>query len=328
MAHFCSTVKLLNNLLKVTGKMESISQFKLCALLVFNSIAMIGCSDKTADVVDDTKSSVSEPKILSSTNAKEINSKQHENNEMLTTSSKSNNTPIQANEGFIKVASKDPGQAAFDEFMNSSFATELPTTKPDSKAVSHTSMDEGKVKLKIASLVPSKLNTEYSDEWIERVKCKNNSTNYFCSTKYLKDVQKSKNRIILSKNEEVVISLRTVPSEGDEPTEFTLSYIKNGVVYPTNLHPDNFGDHGFYNTRYARVNGEACIYAKLTEEDGRESSHLYNCFIPSNNLNDSMFSSLAPSKNNIEILFSESDLDKIEQTSYKHFSEYKSEYDF
>ncbi|WP_201579703.1 MULTISPECIES: hypothetical protein [unclassified Psychrobacter] len=310
--------------------MELLDHFKIFSSLIFGSIAITGCFDKSTDVIDDPKVSISESKEAShnSDDANKVTSDQKKDMGMVATSSTNNDNSIQADNGFIKVASKDPGQAAFDEFMNSSFATELPTTKPDSKALSQTSMDEEKINLKIASLVPSKLNTGYSDEWIERVKCENNSSNYFCSTKYLKDVQKSKNRIILSKNEEVVISLRTVPSEGDEPTELTLSYVKNGVVYPTNLHPDNFGDHGFHNTRYARVNGEACIYAKLTEEDGRESSNLYNCFIPSDNLNDSMFSSLAPSKNNVEILFSESDLDKIEQTSYKYFSEYKSEYDF
>lgn len=326
--YFCSIIKSLRNLLKVTEKMESISHFKVCTLLIFGSISMMGCSDQAADLADITKSSISESKTPSSIEADKVNSNQREDNEILATSSKSSDTSIQADEGLIKVASKDPGQAAFDAFMNTNLATELPTAKPDSKAVSHTSMDEEKIKLKIASLVPSKLNKEYSDEFIERVKCESNSSNYFCSTKYLKDVQKSKNRIILSKNEEVVISVRTVPSEGDEPTESTLSYVKNGIVYPTNLHPDNFGNHGFHNARYARVNGEACLYAKLTEEDGRESSNLYNCFIPSDNLNDSIFSSLALSKKNVDILFSESDLNKIEQSSYKYFSEYKSEYDF
>lgn len=126
--------------------MELLDHFKIFSSLIFGSIAITGCFDKSTDVIDDPKVSISESKEAShnSDDANKVTSDQKKDMGMVATSSTNNDNSIQADNGFIKVASKDPGQAAFDEFMNSSFATELPTTKPDSKALSQTSMDEEK----------------------------------------------------------------------------------------------------------------------------------------------------------------------------------------
>ena len=210
-----------------------------------------------------------------------------------------------------------------DNFIQSEESSELPTTKPDAKGVSHKPLsNSGAVKLKPSKYAPLE-SSDYTDEE-RKVECSKEPDNYYCSDEFMLKVQKSKNRIEISGGGSVVLAGKASPREGSTQGSgkavYSLVYVKDNTVYPTAwYYADFFGDNDAHDLKYARVNGDACIYGQLYTVDQPDDFN-YVCFKESpDGLEFPDTEAIVFSSQTYDKPFTTFEVSKLSETSYGSF---------
>lgn len=222
-----------------------------------------------------------------------------------------------------KVAFSQNALDRVDNFISEDQVDGLPTTKPDSKGVSHKPINaSGSVVLKPSKYAPFEISDYTAEE--RKVECSKVPDNYYCSDEFMLKVQQSKNRIEIAAGGSVVLAGKASPREGDSQgsglTAYSLVYVKDNVVYPTVwFYADFFGENLDHDLKYARVNGDACIYGQLYTLDQPDDFN-YVCFKESpDGLEFPDTEAIIFSEQTYDNPFTVEDVGKLSQTNYSTF---------
>lgn len=203
-------------------------------------------------------------------------------------------------------------KSAYEEFMSTPIQVSTPTTPPDIKGVSHKPMDAGSVVLRQPKLAPTEQRF-YGEN--NEVKCSSAPSSFYCSDRYIIQVQQSKDRIVFKDGSEVVLT----PAFNDTGS-YLLTYIdKNKEVRPSANFIQAFGENQEFPVKYARVNNEACFYGKITFS-GVDGSLLYNCYKPSDDIDNNLMIPIVAGEQTFSSKFTELELDTLTESNYKDFS--------
>lgn len=204
-------------------------------------------------------------------------------------------------------------RSAYDEFMSTPIQVSTPTALPDSNGISHKPMDAGSVVLKQPNLAPTD-QQNYGEN--NEVKCSLGSGSFYCSDRYIIQVQQSRDRIVFKDGTEIVLT-----PDIKKAGSYLLTYIdKNKEVRPSANFIGSFGENNEFPVKYARVNNEACFYGEMTFS-GVVGSVLYNCYKPSSDLADkNLMIPIVSSKQTAEYNFTELELDTLTESNYEKFS--------
>lgn len=203
--------------------------------------------------------------------------------------------------------------SAYEEFMATPIKISIPNTPPDSKGVSHKGMNAGGVVLKRPVVAPSDQQFYGGNN---KVECSSEPNSFYCSDRYLMQVQQSKDRIVFKDGSEIVLTPAI-----DSPGSYLLTYIdKNKEALPSANFIQSFGDDQEFPVKYARVNGEACFYGQIVFS-GVVDSLLYNCYKPSKDLaNRKLMIPIVSGKQTFDSNFTELELNQLSESSYAAFS--------
>lgn len=273
------------------------------ATIVISSLAVVGCLDSESDVAAATLNANKAmdsaiPSMASDTNTEDAG----ENEE---------DTPKNPNIPENKVSSPE-SRSAYKSFMANPVSTSAPVGIPDKGGVSHKPMNSGSVVLNRPTIAPSD-NPTYGG--VNTVECETSPSSFYCSDQYLLQVQQSKNRIVFKDGTEVVLT----PAYANSSTQM-LTYVgKNNQAQPSGSIVGSFGDDGDLPVKYARVNGEACIYGEFYSS-GVVGSLVYNCYKPGEDVTDlGLLVPLVLGEQTFKSTLTTSDLELIPKSNYDSF---------
>lgn len=208
--------------------------------------------------------------------------------------------------------SSPESRSAYAEFLATSITTSAPKALPDKGGVSHKPMNSGSVVLKRPTLAPSNKPIYGGNNTVE---CATSPSSFYCSDQYLMQVQQSKNRIVLKDGTEVVLT----PSFADSNAQI-LTYIdKNKQTKPSEYIFGAFGETRDLPIKYARINGEACIYGELYSS-GVIDSLIYNCYKPGEDVSDlGLLLPLVSGQQTFDSTLTSLDIDLLPQSNYDSF---------
>lgn len=210
-----------------------------------------------------------------------------------------------------------------DKFISSNENSELPNKDPDTKGVNNQPIStDGKILLSPSKYAPAE-DASYSSEE-RKIECKEVPNNYYCSDSFMLKVQQSKNKIDITGGGSVVLA-PSAPKSSDNllPSDaaYSLVYVKNNVVYPTAwFYSGKLNDTKNNELRYARVNGDACLYGSFYTLDYPDD-FLYVCYKESpDGLEFADTEAIIFSEQTYDKPFTKTEIEKLPETNYSLFS--------
>lgn len=280
-------------------------------LIISASLATIGCFDSESDVAAAT-----------------LNANAAMDSAAIDGSASSIDGSVVSEEGGISAANEDTvsknpnipeyktssaeSKSAYAEFLKNPITTKAPAGIPEKGGVSHKPMNSGSVVLKRPDIAP--VDSPYYGEE-NTVKCATSPLSFYCSDQYLLQVQQSKNRIVFKDGTEVVLT----PAFANSKTHI-LTYIgKNKQAQPSGNIIGAFGQTKELPVKYARINGEACVYGELYSS-GVINSLIYNCYKPGEDVTDlGLLLPLVLGQQTFDSTFTSSDIELLPQSNYDSF---------
>ncbi|MED6316458.1 MAG: hypothetical protein VYA60_04370 [Pseudomonadota bacterium] len=155
-------------------------------------------------------------------------------------------------------------------------ATVLPTQKPDADSyIGNAYSTKSTPVLKMSRFVPVE-NKVAGKVTVSTGDCETDAKgSFYCSQGSLMLVQDSSNNVRMPDGGSVVLTLST---DYDPWYQYTINYIKDGVLYPTPWYFNTLDQlNAGMGPRFARVNGDFCLYGEAFQKTKRLDT-IYNCF--------------------------------------------------